>query len=167
MLVLIDVSNFIFNYTFQVLCCVGASSICSFFQVSAQKEVWYRDGRWTCWPRDVSKTWNYLMEEIADHAHSAVRLSCKIHPKFLLLMPRMCECCRAEQCVLRWNDSLALRTFQYAQCLEHHEDSVALPVSSNLRIHGKILSRETIAPCLGTLNCFLKLRCVRMTDFAS
>jgi hypothetical protein len=39
-LVLIDESNFILNCTFQVLCCVGVSSVYLFFQVSTQKEVW-------------------------------------------------------------------------------------------------------------------------------
>lgn len=101
-LVLIDHSKFILNCTFQVLCCVGASSVYSFFQLSAQKEVWYRDAWRTCWPRDVSKMWNNLMEEIADHVHTAVWLSWKICPKLLLLMPRMCECCRVTWTVLKW-----------------------------------------------------------------
>jgi hypothetical protein len=86
---LIHGSNFILNCTFQVLCGVGVSSVYSFFQISAQKKVWYRDVRQTCWPRDVSKTWNNLMDEIADHVHVTVWLSCKICPKLLLLMPTM------------------------------------------------------------------------------
>jgi hypothetical protein len=121
-LVLFDKSNFIFNCMFQVLCCVGASSVYSFFQISAQKEVWYHDGWQTCWPWDVSKTWNNVMEETVDHIHAAVWLSCKIRPTLLVRMPQLHECYRAEQCGLCWNGSLALRTFQYAQFLEHHED---------------------------------------------
>jgi hypothetical protein len=69
------------------------------------------------------KTWNNLLEQIAVHVHVAVWWSCKIRHKLLLLMPRMRECCRPEQCGPRSNDSLVLRSFQYAQFLEHHEDS--------------------------------------------
>jgi hypothetical protein len=53
---LIDESSFIFNCTFQVLCSTGASSVYSFFQISAQKEYCYCHVHWTCWPQCVSKT---------------------------------------------------------------------------------------------------------------
>jgi hypothetical protein len=47
---------------------------------------------------------------------------CKIHPRLLLRMPRMRECCRSKQCGLCWNNSLPLQTFQYAHFLKNHED---------------------------------------------
>jgi hypothetical protein len=71
-LVLIDESSFILKCKFQVVYCVRASCVYSLFQISAQKEVWYRDVRRKCRPRDVSKTSNNIMEEIAGHVHAAV-----------------------------------------------------------------------------------------------
>jgi hypothetical protein len=70
--IIANIRSFGLVWWFQVLCFVAANSVYSFFHISAKNEVWYSDDRRRCCPRDVSKTWSNLMEEIGDHVYAAV-----------------------------------------------------------------------------------------------
>jgi hypothetical protein len=86
-LVLVDESNFTSNCTFQVLCSVGASTVYLFFQVSAQKEFWYRESvRWTCWPWDSPKHEITLWKRL----RSTSMLQCGYLARFFSNVPFLC-----------------------------------------------------------------------------
>ena len=71
-----------------VCVCVGGGGVFCVLVLSdlptERKEIWYRDVWRPCWPRDVSKIWNKLMEEMADHIHTASSSMCC--PSILLEM---------------------------------------------------------------------------------